>query len=103
MFCMTSDHVHVPWGLIATEDKQGMFFQCPNPSTCKLNYKHPDPGPSRYILITFSLTKTDPEVSILSPDIPNIDWTGPVSGPSATNVWEFHSIHNALQMKEGWA
>ena len=29
---------------------------------------------------------------------PDIAWNGPVSGLLATNILEFHSIHNALQI-----
>ena len=43
----------------------------------------------------FSPTRTDSKIAILSPDIPDIERTGPVPGPLATNLWEFHSIHNA--------
>ena len=51
----------------------------------------------------FSPTRTDPKIAILSPDIiiPDmIEPTGPVPGPSATILWEFHSIHNAALHKK---
>ena len=49
----------------------------------------------------FSPTRTDPRIAILSPDIPDIERTGPVPGPSATNLWEFHFIHYAATTKNG--
>ena len=49
----------------------------------------------------FSPTRTDPRIAILSPDIPDIERTGPVPGPSATNLWEFHFIHYAAATKNG--
>ena len=49
----------------------------------------------------FSPTRTDPSIAILSPDIPDIERTGPVPGPSATNLWEFHFIHYAATTKNG--
>ena len=48
----------------------------------------------------FSPTRTDPRKAILSPDIPDIERTGPVPGPSATNLWEFHFIHYATATKK---
>ena len=48
----------------------------------------------------FSPTRTDLKIAILSPDIPDIEWTRPVPGPSATNLWEFHSIHNSALHKK---
>ena len=49
----------------------------------------------------FSPTRTDPRIAILSPDIPDIERTGPVPGPPATNLWEFHFIHYAAATKNG--
>ena len=49
----------------------------------------------------FSLTRTDPRIAILNPDIPDIEQTGPVPGLSATNLWEFHFIHYAAATKNG--
>ena len=49
----------------------------------------------------FSPTRTDPRIAILNPDIPDIERTGPVPGPSATNLWEFHFIHYAAATKNG--
>ena len=49
----------------------------------------------------FSPTRTDPRIAILSPDIPDIERTGPAPGPSATNLWEFHFIHYAAATKNG--
>ena len=49
----------------------------------------------------FSPTRTDPRIAILSPDIPDIERTGPVPGPSATNLWEFHFIHYVAATKNG--
>ena len=49
----------------------------------------------------FSPTRTDPRIAILSPDLPDIERTGPVPGPSATNLWEFHFIHHAAPQKNG--
>ena len=43
----------------------------------------------------FSPTRTYPKIAILSPDIHDIERTGPVPGPSATNF-----IHNAAMHKK---
>ena len=61
-----------------------------SPSLTKPNYSHPDPGPpgkiftfspwSQNIVMKFSPIRMTREVSILSPDIPNTEWTGLMLG-----------------------
>ena len=61
-----------------------MFFQCPNPT--KPDYQYPDPGPPARFLSLAPIAKNldenfpDPEASIWSPNKPDFDQTGSVSG-----------------------
>ena len=68
--------------VIRTKDERGMFFHCLDPIIKTRLSKHPNPAPPDFYLLPPFNCKIldeifpDPEVSILSPDIPDTERTG---------------------------
>ena len=85
-------HFDLWYQFLKLKTSRACFFQCPDPT--EPDYQHSDPGLRHQIFIfspackKFSPTRTDPEASIWSPSIPDIDWTTP--------VWGLFYVHHML-------